>query len=67
MLKALRRVISKYVYIKFIESLLMTKKSTRARLDQPVNRTNATATPNCNLVISIFIELVAGVNRVRGK
>ena len=37
-LKALRRVINKYVYIKFIESLLMTKKSTRARLDQPVNR-----------------------------
>ena len=40
MLKALRRMINKHVNIKFtsLYSTRMNRKSTRARLDQPVNR-----------------------------
>ena len=40
MLKALRRMINKYVNIKFtsLYSTRMKPRSTRARLDQPVNR-----------------------------
>ena len=39
-LKALRRMINKHVNIKFtsLYSTRMNRKSTRARLDQPVNR-----------------------------